>query len=84
MSIFRFHNLGLKNGLTCNLRLKTNLTYVGVSTRGSMDRRVNCRCVPQPRWVGARRNTRGKRGNRGSCYPVPRVNVLAVGGYKRP
>jgi hypothetical protein len=31
--------------------------------RGSLDRRVNCRCVPQPRWVGARRNTR--RENRG-------------------
>jgi hypothetical protein len=32
---------------------------------GSLDRRVNCRCVSQPRWVGARRNTRGKtaRGN---------------------
>ena len=28
---------------------------------GSLDRRVNCRCVSQPRWVGARRNTRGKR-----------------------
>jgi hypothetical protein len=27
---------------------------------GSMDRRVNCRCVSQPRWVGARQNTRGK------------------------
>jgi hypothetical protein len=35
--------------------------------RGSLDRRVNCRCVSQPRWVGARQNTRGKtvRGNRG-------------------
>jgi hypothetical protein len=34
---------------------------------GSLDRRVNCRCVSQPRWVGARQNTRGKtiRGNRG-------------------
>jgi hypothetical protein len=34
---------------------------------GSLDRRVNCSCVSQPRWVGARRNTRGKivRGNRG-------------------
>jgi hypothetical protein len=34
---------------------------------GSLDRRVNCRCVPQPRWVGARRNIRGERtrGNRG-------------------
>jgi hypothetical protein len=27
---------------------------------GSLDRRVNCRCVSQPRWVGARRNTTGK------------------------
>jgi hypothetical protein len=26
---------------------------------GSLDRRVNCRCVSQPRWVGARRNTKG-------------------------
>jgi hypothetical protein len=36
-------------------------------TGGSLDRRVNCRCVSQPRWVGARRNTRGKtvRGNHG-------------------
>jgi hypothetical protein len=35
--------------------------------RGSLYRRVNCRCVSHPRWVGARRNTRGKtvRGNRG-------------------
>jgi hypothetical protein len=27
---------------------------------GSLDRRVNCRCVPLPRWVGARRNTEGR------------------------
>jgi hypothetical protein len=26
---------------------------------GSLDRRVNCRHVPQPRWVGARRNAKG-------------------------
>jgi hypothetical protein len=32
---------------------------------GSLDRRVNCRCVSQPRWVGARRNTRGN--NKGNC-----------------
>jgi hypothetical protein len=35
---------------------------------GSLDQRVNCRCVSQPRWVGARRNTKGGetvRGNRG-------------------
>jgi hypothetical protein len=28
---------------------------------GSLDRRVNCRCVSQPRWVGARRNIRGNK-----------------------
>jgi hypothetical protein len=34
----------------------------------SLDRRVICRCVSQPRWVGARRNTKGGetvRGNHG-------------------
>ena len=31
---------------------------------GSLDRRVNCRRVSQPRWVGARRSTKGgKRGD---------------------
>jgi hypothetical protein len=28
---------------------------------GSLDRRVNCRRVPQPRWVGARRSAKGGR-----------------------
>jgi hypothetical protein len=28
---------------------------------GSLDRRVNCRCVPQPRWVGARRSAKGEK-----------------------
>jgi hypothetical protein len=33
---------------------------VGVSKPGgSLDRRVNCRLVPQPRWVDARRNAKG-------------------------
>jgi hypothetical protein len=52
---------------------------------GSLDRRVNCRCVSQPRWVGASWNTRGKtvRGTAASCCPAPRANALAVGGYKR-
>jgi hypothetical protein len=31
---------------------------------GSLDRRVNCRCVPQPRWVGARRSAKGGRSQR--------------------
>jgi hypothetical protein len=42
---------------------------------GSLDRRVNCRCVSQPRWVGARRNTRGEN-SKGK--PRPRV-VLRPG-----
>jgi hypothetical protein len=50
---------------------------------GFLDRRVNCRYVSQPRWVGARWNTRGKKGNRGSCCPAPRADALAVGGCKR-
>jgi hypothetical protein len=50
---------------------------------GSLDRRVNCRCVSQPRWVGARWNTREEKGNRDSCYPAPKADALAVGGYKR-
>jgi hypothetical protein len=54
---------------------------------GSLDRRVNCRCVSQPRWVGARRNTRGKtvRGNRdlvlscaqGGCACSRRLQAFA-------
>jgi hypothetical protein len=55
---------------------------------GSLDRRVNCRRVSQPRWVGARRSTKGgrnrQRGNpRPSCCRAPRSGALAVGGYKR-
>jgi hypothetical protein len=35
---------------------------VGVSTPGgSLDRRVNCRRVSQPRWVCARRSTKGEK-----------------------
>jgi hypothetical protein len=46
---------------------------------GSLDRRVNCRRVSQPRWET------GTRGNpQPSCCPVPRSGALAVGGYKRP
>jgi hypothetical protein len=48
---------------------------------GSLNRRVNCRCVPQPRWVGARRNTEG--GNHDFVLSCARVGALAVGGYKR-
>jgi hypothetical protein len=61
---------------------------------GSLDQRVNCRRVPQPRWVGARRSEKGGRsrketGVRGETRglrvcPAPRSGALAVGGYKRP
>jgi hypothetical protein len=46
-----------------NLALKKNyIPSVGVSKPGgSLDRRVNCRRVPQPRWVDARRNAKGGR-----------------------
>jgi hypothetical protein len=41
-------------------KLFVNAPTVGVSKLGgSLDRRVNYRRVPQPRWVDARRNTKG-------------------------
>jgi hypothetical protein len=33
--------------------------YRRFETGGSLDRRVKCRRVPQPRWVGARRSAKG-------------------------
>jgi hypothetical protein len=64
-------------------------------TGGSLDRRVNYRRVPQPRWVGARRSAKGGRQPEGDgrerwksrglhVCPAPRSGALAVGGYKRP
>jgi hypothetical protein len=60
---------------------------------GSLDRRVNCHRVPQPRWVGTRRSAKGGRSRRetgvkGETHglrvcPAPRSGALAVGGYKR-
>jgi hypothetical protein len=53
---------------------------------GSLDQRVNCRRVSQPRWVIARRSTKGEKRQRGnprpSCCPAPRSGVLAVGGLQ--
>jgi hypothetical protein len=40
---------------------------------GSLDRRVNCRRVSQPRWVGARRNTKGGETAKGK----PAASVLS-------
>jgi hypothetical protein len=61
--------------------------------RGSLDRRVYCRRVPQPRWVGARRSAKGEKSRRETgvkgetrglrVCPAPKSGALAVGGYKR-
>jgi hypothetical protein len=55
---------------------------------GSLDRRVNCRCVSQPRWVGARLDTKEGEQQRGThdlrvVLRPGRMDALAVGGYKR-
>jgi hypothetical protein len=48
---------------------------------GSLDPRVNCRRVPQPRWVGARRSTKGgKEGDRRKGKPVAFVLSCAQVG----
>jgi hypothetical protein len=46
---------------------------------GSLDRRVNCRRVPQPRWVGARRSAKGGRSRRetGVRDEIPRPSCLS-------
>jgi hypothetical protein len=46
---------------------------------GSLDRRVNCHRVPQPRWVGARRSAKGGRSRRETCMrgEIPRPSCLS-------
>jgi hypothetical protein len=62
-------------------------------TGGSQDRRVNCRRVPQPKWVGARRSAKGGRQPEGDgrerwksrglrVCPAPRSGALAVVGLQ--
>jgi hypothetical protein len=46
-------------------------------TRGSLDRRVNCRRVSQPRWVGARRSTKGGKRKGGRLKGEPATFVLS-------
>jgi hypothetical protein len=71
------------NSYTTNLTLSINfvkLGSVGVSKpRGSLDRRVNCRRVPQPRWVDARQNAKGGEaaGGRQAWEVEPAAFVLA-------
>jgi hypothetical protein len=40
---------------------------------GSLGRRVKCRCVPQPRWVGARPSTKG-----GERWPETAVREVEI------
>jgi hypothetical protein len=42
-------------------------------TGGSLGRRVKCRCVPQPRWVGARPSAKG-----GERWPETGVNEVEI------
>ena len=61
-------------------------------TGGSLDRRVKCRRVPQPRWVGARQSVKGgmepegdrrKRGNpRPSCLSRAQVGCACSRGLQ--
>ena len=48
-------------------------------TGGSLGRRVKCRRVPQPRWVGARRSAKGGRSRRetGVRGEIPRPSCLS-------
>jgi hypothetical protein len=51
---------------------------VGVSKPGgSLDRRVKCRRVPQPRWVDARRNAKGGKEAAGGRQACERANPAA-------
>jgi hypothetical protein len=88
---------GMEIQLPMDVQHVAHITFDSVDVSnlgGSLDRRVNCRRVPQPRWVGARRSVKGGRSRRetgvkgetrGLCvYPAPRSGALAVGGYKRP
>jgi hypothetical protein len=58
------------------------MIYVGVSTRGvpGPTSKIVAVC-PSPDGLARDGTRRGE--NRGSCYPAPRADALAVGGYKR-
>jgi hypothetical protein len=87
-------NLGKQIACVFVLVLYCDLICWCFEPGGSLDRRVNCRRVPQSRWVGARRSAKGGRSRRETgvkgesrglrVCPAPRSGALAVGGYKRP
>jgi hypothetical protein len=85
--------MNLFNGCLSNVYYISSSIKLNICRRfepgGSLDRRVNCRRVPQPRWVGARRSAKGGRsrretGVRGETRGLRVCPALAVGGYKRP
>jgi hypothetical protein len=91
----RTHSLSLHRGAPCHLRLPRKPQWTSACRRfdpgGSLDRRVNCHRVPQPRWVGARRSTKGgkpvgdrrKRGNpRPSCLSRAQVGCACSRGLQ--
>jgi hypothetical protein len=61
-------NVFLVESLRYNLLSVSQLCNMGYCRHfepgGSLGRRVNCRRVPQPRWVGARRSAKGGRSRR--------------------
>jgi hypothetical protein len=70
--------LSLSLSLSLSLYIYIYIYIVGVSKpEGSLDRRVNRRLVPQPRWVGARRNAKGGESSR-------RETGVHAGGSERP
>jgi hypothetical protein len=55
-------NLGTRNGeeeKRSKRKSSKEYDYRRFDPGGSLDRRVNCRRVSQPRWVGARQSTKG-------------------------
>jgi hypothetical protein len=51
--------------------------YRRFETGGSLGRRVNCRRVPQPRWVGARRSAKGGGSRREREVGIPLPSCLS-------
>jgi hypothetical protein len=75
--------MNLFNGCLSNVYYISSSIKLNICRRfepgGSLDRRVNCRRVPQPRWVGARRSAKGGRSRRetGVRGEIPRPSCLS-------
>jgi hypothetical protein len=68
----------------CSFKLLENKIDVGVSTPG-VPGPTSKLLLRVPAQMGRREmeHKGNNRGNRDSCYPAPRADALAVGGYKR-